>query len=111
MREHPIIQAGNQAGAAGPRFTLLPSLSRRSWCCWGELGSIRTCTPMAMARCGPRLMRSKRCGKKLEGRTSARRLLDELVSPADFPRFRALDTMPVLSFQWEKPAGDTIGLT
>ena len=36
---------------------------------------------------------------------------DEIVSPADFPRFKALDTMPVLSFQWEKPAGDTMGLT
>ncbi len=36
---------------------------------------------------------------------------DEIVSPADFPRFKALDTIPVLSFQWEKPAGDTIGLT
>jgi predicted amidohydrolase YtcJ len=36
---------------------------------------------------------------------------DEIVSPADFPRFKALDTMPVLSFQWEKPAGDTVGLT
>jgi predicted amidohydrolase YtcJ len=36
---------------------------------------------------------------------------DEIVSPADFPRFKALGTIPVLSFQWEKPAGDTIGLT
>ena len=36
---------------------------------------------------------------------------DEIVSPADFPRFKALGTMPVLSFQWEKPAGDTLGLT
>jgi len=36
---------------------------------------------------------------------------DEIVSPADFPRFKALATMPVLSFQWEKPAGDTLGLT
>ena len=36
---------------------------------------------------------------------------DEIVSPDDFPRFKALGTMPVLSFQWEKPAGDTIGLT
>ncbi|HXX26952.1 MAG TPA: amidohydrolase [Terriglobales bacterium] len=36
---------------------------------------------------------------------------DEIVSPNDFPRFKALDTMPVLSFQWEKPAGDTLGLT
>lgn len=36
---------------------------------------------------------------------------DEIVSPADFPRFKALGAMPVLSFQWEKPAGDTMGLT
>jgi predicted amidohydrolase YtcJ len=36
---------------------------------------------------------------------------DEIVSPADFPRFKTLDAMPVLSFQWEKPAGDTLGLT
>jgi len=36
---------------------------------------------------------------------------DEIVSPADFARYKALGTQPVLSFQWEKPAGDTIGLT
>ena len=35
----------------------------------------------------------------------------EIVTPADFPRFKALDTIPVLSMQWEKPAGDTVGLT
>jgi hypothetical protein len=35
----------------------------------------------------------------------------EIVSPADFPRFNALGLVPVLSFQWEKPAGDTLGLT
>lgn len=35
---------------------------------------------------------------------------DEIVSPADFPRFKALNAIPVLSFQWEKPAGDTMGL-
>ena len=35
---------------------------------------------------------------------------DELVLPADFPRYAALDTTAVLSFQWEKPAGDTLGL-
>ena len=35
---------------------------------------------------------------------------DEIVSPTDFPRFRALNALPVLSFQWEKPAGDTLGL-
>jgi predicted amidohydrolase YtcJ len=36
---------------------------------------------------------------------------NEIVGPADFPRFKALDATPVLSFQWEKPAGDTLGLT
>jgi len=35
----------------------------------------------------------------------------EIVAPADFPRFKALDTMPVLSMQWQKRAGDTLGLT
>jgi predicted amidohydrolase YtcJ len=34
----------------------------------------------------------------------------EIVAPADFPRFKALGAIPVLSFQWEKPAGDTLGL-
>jgi len=51
--------------------------------------------------------------RKETGRADIRPAIahDELVSPADFPRFRAHDTMPVLSFKWEKPAGDTIGLT
>ncbi len=35
---------------------------------------------------------------------------DEIVDPVDFPRFHQLNTIPVLSFQWEKPAGDTLGL-
>jgi predicted amidohydrolase YtcJ len=35
---------------------------------------------------------------------------DEIVAPADYPRFAALGAIPVLSFQWEKPAGDTLGL-
>ncbi len=35
---------------------------------------------------------------------------DEIVSPADFPRFKAFGAIPVLSLQWEKPAGDTLGL-
>jgi predicted amidohydrolase YtcJ len=35
---------------------------------------------------------------------------DEIVAPADFARFKALGAIPVLSFQWEKPAGDTLGL-
>ncbi|MEO8315311.1 MAG: amidohydrolase [Pseudomonadota bacterium] len=32
----------------------------------------------------------------------------ELVHPADYPRFAALNVTPVLSFQWGKPAGDTV---
>jgi predicted amidohydrolase YtcJ len=35
---------------------------------------------------------------------------DEIVDPADYPRYAALAVIPVLSFQWEKPAGDTLGL-
>jgi hypothetical protein len=35
---------------------------------------------------------------------------DEIVGHGDFPRFKTLDTTAVLSFQWEKPAGDTLGL-
>jgi predicted amidohydrolase YtcJ len=35
---------------------------------------------------------------------------DELVEPADFLRYKPLGAIPVLSFQWEKPAGDTLGL-
>ncbi|MCI0411394.1 amidohydrolase [bacterium] len=32
----------------------------------------------------------------------------EIVDPADFRRFAELDVIPVLSFQWAKPASDTI---
>jgi predicted amidohydrolase YtcJ len=32
----------------------------------------------------------------------------EIVDPADFPRFGRLDVIPVPSFQWAKPAADTI---
>ena len=35
---------------------------------------------------------------------------DEIVDPADFGRFKTLGAIPVLSMQWEKPAGDTMGL-
>jgi predicted amidohydrolase YtcJ len=34
---------------------------------------------------------------------------DEIVAPADYPRFAQLDVTPVLSFQWAKPAADTVG--
>ncbi|GAB2847853.1 amidohydrolase [Pseudoduganella ginsengisoli] len=33
----------------------------------------------------------------------------EIIDPADYPRFVQLDATPVLSFQWAKPAPDTIG--
>ena len=33
---------------------------------------------------------------------------DESVARADFPRYKTLGTFPVLSFQWEKPAPDTV---
>ncbi len=33
----------------------------------------------------------------------------EIVDPADYARFKALDVTPVLSFQWAKPAPDTVG--
>ncbi len=33
---------------------------------------------------------------------------DEIVDREDFPRFRQLNVIPVLSFQWEKPAPDTV---
>ncbi|MET0266698.1 MAG: amidohydrolase [Duganella sp.] len=34
---------------------------------------------------------------------------DEIVEPSDYPRFAQLDVTPVLSFQWAKPAPDTVG--
>jgi len=33
----------------------------------------------------------------------------EIVAPADYPRFARLGVAPVLSFQWAKPAPDTVG--
>jgi len=33
---------------------------------------------------------------------------DEIVDPADFPRYPLLNVIPVLSFQWEKQAPDTM---
>ncbi len=33
---------------------------------------------------------------------------DEIVDPADYPRYKSLNVVPVLSFQWEKRAADTV---
>jgi predicted amidohydrolase YtcJ len=33
---------------------------------------------------------------------------DEIVDPKDFGRYKPLNVIPVLSFQWEKPASDTV---
>ncbi len=35
----------------------------------------------------------------------------EIVGPTDFSRFKALGAIPVLSMQWQKRGGDTVGLT
>jgi len=35
---------------------------------------------------------------------------NEIVARSDFKRYQALNVIPVLSFQWEKPAGDTLGV-
>jgi predicted amidohydrolase YtcJ len=43
-----------------------------------------------------------------ESRIRAAIAHDEIVTPADFPRYAQLGAIPVLSFQWEKPAPDTI---
>ena len=44
-----------------------------------------------------------------EGRNARPALAhDEIVDPADFPRFAQLDASAVLSFQWGKPAPDTV---
>lgn len=32
---------------------------------------------------------------------------NELITPADYPRYRQLNALPVLSFQWGKPVSDT----
>ena len=45
-----------------------------------------------------------------EGRDSRPALAHaEIVDPADYPRFAQLGASPVLSFQWAKPAPDTVG--
>jgi predicted amidohydrolase YtcJ len=33
---------------------------------------------------------------------------DEIVDPKDFGRYKQVNAIPVLSFQWEKPASDTV---
>ncbi|HEY2683551.1 MAG TPA: amidohydrolase [Steroidobacteraceae bacterium] len=33
---------------------------------------------------------------------------DEIVDPADFARYKKVNALPVLSYQWEKPAPDTL---
>ena len=59
----------------------------------------------------PGSMASKRCGRRLPAADIRPAIAhDEIVDPVDFPRYKMLGTIPVLSFQWEKPAGDTMGL-
>jgi predicted amidohydrolase YtcJ len=53
---------------------------------------------------GIEAMRAKFSGKEIRAAIAH----DEIVDPADFSRYAKLDTIPVLSFQWAKPASDTI---
>ena len=51
------------------------------------------------------LLRASKNGKRVRPALAH----DEIVDPADFARFAQLDVTPVLSFQWAKPAPDTVG--
>lgn len=53
---------------------------------------------------GFQAMRAQYSGKDIRAAIAH----DEIVDPADFGRFATLDVIPVLSFQWAKPASDTI---
>lgn len=53
---------------------------------------------------GIEVMRAQYPGKAIRAATAH----DEIVAPVDFRRFARLDTIPVLSLQWGKPAADTI---
>jgi predicted amidohydrolase YtcJ len=50
-------------------------------------------------------LRATRAGRRLRPALAHA----EIVAPGDYPRFAALDVTPVLSFQWAKPAPDTVG--
>jgi predicted amidohydrolase YtcJ len=50
-------------------------------------------------------VRSTKAGKALRPALAH----GEIIDPADYPRFAQLDTTAVLSFQWAKPAPDTVG--
>jgi len=53
---------------------------------------------------GIEAMRAKFSGKEIRAAIAH----DEIGDPADFSRYAKLDTIPVLSFQWAKPASDTV---
>jgi hypothetical protein len=61
-------------------------------------GAVRACLD------GVEAVRAQFSGKDIRAAIAH----DEIVDPADFGRYAKLDTIPVLSFQWEKPASDTI---
>ena len=63
----------------------------------------------AIARCAKAWMASACCGGDFRSRDIRAAIAhDEIVDPADFPRFKQLNVIPVLSFQWEKQAPDTM---
>jgi predicted amidohydrolase YtcJ len=53
---------------------------------------------------GIEAMRAKFPGKDIRAAIAH----DEIVDPRDFGRYKQLNVIPVLSFQWEKPASDTV---
>ena len=67
--------------------------------------------PMEMAGCAQRSTPLRRFAKRCP-RADIRPAIahNEIVAPEDLKRYKALNAIPVLSFQWEKPAGDTLGL-
>ena len=104
-------RTGCPAPRAGPPCTSpLMRWRRFSWASAAP-ASTPTCTPTEMALSTPRSTASQLCGRRcLQADIRPAIAHDEIVDPQDFPRFKQLNAIPVLSMQWEKPAGDTLGL-
>ena len=111
MRARSRSRNGWPAAAADPRCISRRRSSRRCWSRSARPASTRTCTPTATPRCARRSTAAETLRRELP-KADIRPAIahDEIVDPSDYPRFRELDVTPVLSFQWEKPAGDTLGL-
>jgi predicted amidohydrolase YtcJ len=91
MREPYLINAGT---AANPQWEPGPSRGPAGYFSSEALATVL----VALGRAG------------IDPHMHAAIAHDEIVDPVDFPRYKQLGAIPVLSFQWEKPAGDTMGL-